>query len=433
MDDEKMTFDFQNLVLLIGTNPLPNYVVTEFFLMHNSGLKNIFLVHSNQTEFQEGTQKQAENLEKVLFKRFPNRITFPLVKIGLTDVSNADKTWYELTEKFIPEFNNRSSVNTIHLNYTGGTKVMCVHVYRFIENKMKGLTRNNRLYPSFSYFDGRTSRIVDDRRGIYISMDLREETRITFDDIIEMHGFRFTNEYSQPIIFEDAMSVLQEQLKTTQLQKLSDDIRRFREKLIKIRKEDASEWSGFAESLGLNDLGIPPLLPIIRAMPEQFRFFSEDGLFDCSKLKEDLKKFTNFLNGKWLEHYIYFVLRNGLAAEPGIEIQLDWNIKKNGWGTYFQLDVLLRKGFQLVGISCTITTKKATCKQRGFEIYHRTRQIGGDECKAVVITLLDDASKRIVEEELIRDSGCPEGYIKVFGERDINSDYLLKKIKEFLN
>jgi len=62
--------DFEHLVLLMGTNPLPNYVVAEYFLTHNRKLENIWLVHSERFGRQEGTLTQAENLESILRRFF---------------------------------------------------------------------------------------------------------------------------------------------------------------------------------------------------------------------------------------------------------------------------------------------------------------------------------------------------------------------------
>jgi hypothetical protein len=52
---QKNKFDFETLVLLIGTNPLPNLVVAEYFFKNNKNLKKIFLVHSKENIYQEAT------------------------------------------------------------------------------------------------------------------------------------------------------------------------------------------------------------------------------------------------------------------------------------------------------------------------------------------------------------------------------------------
>ncbi len=123
---------FTDLVLLIGTNPLPNYVVAEYFLKNNQELKNIWFVHSEEVARQIGTMTQAEQLEGVLKERHSDngKLNFPLPKIALSNVSNAKEVFYDTNEKLIKKLPRYSSV---HLNYTGGTKAMGTHVYRAIE------------------------------------------------------------------------------------------------------------------------------------------------------------------------------------------------------------------------------------------------------------------------------------------------------------
>ncbi len=52
------------LVLLVGTNPLPNYVVAKY-LIKKAGkiLDKILLIHTGGTK-KQGTRKQAERLQK---------------------------------------------------------------------------------------------------------------------------------------------------------------------------------------------------------------------------------------------------------------------------------------------------------------------------------------------------------------------------------
>jgi hypothetical protein len=85
-------YNFKNLVLLIGTNPLPNYVTADFFLRINPNIRKIWLIYSKKNELQGGTFIYAENLEKLIAKKWKKErptIEFPLEKIGLSDVSRA--------------------------------------------------------------------------------------------------------------------------------------------------------------------------------------------------------------------------------------------------------------------------------------------------------------------------------------------------------
>lgn len=428
---QENTFDFETLVLLIGTNPLPNYVVAEFFMENNTNLKSIFLMHSEKGDFQEGTLEQALNLETVFKKKYEGRLNFPLEKIALSDVSNATKTRNDLIKDFIPYLSKFKNVS-LHLNYTGGTKVMCVHVYRFIEQEMKRYI-NLRMSASFSYFDGRSFRIVDDNSDMYISGDLRRDSAISFIDILEMHGFQKKDNPYHFEIYPLCMEQVKKQIDSGQVEKFKKSLRNFYSKIENI---DSKNLNG----LKLEKIDKNALWQVISSMPEEFKLYDEDGCFDSTKIEdgknEKLKKnwggFKNFFSSIWLEHHIYHLLYTELTNYGSISVEWDWRIDKKDWSTYFQIDVILKKGFQLTGISCTIEETKGACKRKGFEIIHRIRQIGGDESKAIVVTFLDDSNAEAVQEELQKDSGCREGQVLVFGKKDLRSSYFIRKVKEFL-
>ena len=52
-------YNFEDLILLVGTNPLPNYVVAKYFLLNNPNLKTIWLVHSEKQNDNAGTKQIA--------------------------------------------------------------------------------------------------------------------------------------------------------------------------------------------------------------------------------------------------------------------------------------------------------------------------------------------------------------------------------------
>jgi len=191
-------WDFNILILLVGTNPLPNFVVPEYFLKRNNSLKEIFLIYSEERGRQRGTKSYADNLQKLLQSRHGNRnLEFHL--IHLSNISSAKEIERDLRDGLMSHLKNNLS---IHLNYTGGTKVMATHVYRWIENYAK----NKNINASFSYLDARDFRIVDDNIKENITGDLRDEISLSLKELIELHGFIRTNEPSDASqLFEDAI------------------------------------------------------------------------------------------------------------------------------------------------------------------------------------------------------------------------------------
>ncbi len=172
--------DFRHLILLIGTNPLPNFVVADYFLKHNENLQKIWLIYSKTIKsFQTGTYSQAKNLEKLLQKKWKGkcRLQFSFETIQLSDVSNAAQIKRDIPDEMIKELEKSEG---FHLNYTGGTKAMSTHVYRILEQ-----IKNEEK--AFSYLDARKFRIVGDKED-FITDDLRKEITITFEELIDLHG-----------------------------------------------------------------------------------------------------------------------------------------------------------------------------------------------------------------------------------------------------
>lgn len=173
--------EFKHLVLLIGTNPLPNFVVAEYFLKNNSKIKNIWLVHSEENKLQGGTSKQASNLEELIRKRWEGnhlRLEFPLEKILLSDVSDAVKIRNDIESKMLKRWNSSEG---FHLDYTGGTKAMATHTYMRLQ-ELKNYQQ------SFSYLDANNFRLIGDDQKI-IAEKLRDKISIEFAELIALHGF----------------------------------------------------------------------------------------------------------------------------------------------------------------------------------------------------------------------------------------------------
>lgn len=181
--------EFSHLILLIGTNPLPNFVVADYFLQTNPNIRTIWLLHSEENKFQAGTCKQAENLETLLRNRWDGKhknIHFPLEKISLSDVSDAATINRELQKKIFNRYKNSGS---FHLNYTGGTKAMATHTYMLLKHFQKS------GQSTFSYLDANNFRLVVDGKGIVV-YDLRKEVHVAFNDLISLNGFNVKNKKS---------------------------------------------------------------------------------------------------------------------------------------------------------------------------------------------------------------------------------------------
>lgn len=410
-----MNQSFDSIVLLVGTNPLPNFVVLDYFLRHNSKLNKIYLIYSeeNRQINQSGTCDYAKNIETLLRKRYPNRqIQFFL--IPLSDVSSPSTINYDLNKKMKDKI---SSSTQAHLNYTGGTKAMGIHVYRWLE-KLKPST-------SFSYLNARNFRIIFDKENSSTA-DLRDEVNLTIDEMIELHGYiketRIVHSY-----FKEALSLFKELIEN---KRLGEFYKAYKRELFQKNNKLIEKIKDISNALK-NSKAEEPLLRIVQAMPEEFRIYNKDGSFKEPSTNRQLKEAVTFLDGGWLEQYVLDMVKNNFSSS---KLHIDSNIviKKPDWQDQkFELDVILMNGYQLIGISCTTSDKKGLCKSKGFEIFLRTRQIGGEEAKAILVTRLDEEQARALNSELKIDTGGGEA-IMVLGDKDLKEEIFIERLKEFI-
>jgi len=170
-------------------------------------------------------------------------------------------------------------------------------------------------------------------------------------------------------------------------------------------------------------------LEISDSFPEDCRLY-KNGKFNTDIGKDNYEHVVDFLDGFWFERYIGEVIKNGLKNKYDEVLMNQKPYKTAEKRNCFELDMVLMKGYQLIGISCTISKKKSICKEKGFEIILRKRQIGGEEAKAILITRVDDADK--LQSELLLSTGTSKENIKVLGIHDWKKDDLIKKVGGYL-
>jgi hypothetical protein len=402
-------FTFENLVLVMGTNPLPSFVVADYFLQTNKNLKKIILIYSESNKKnQESTQEQAENLKKLLKTRFMRlylyKNDFEVAGIPVTDVGSAKSIEECLEKKLKKSLVGNDGKKSLHFNYTGGTKAMVVHTYRFIERlaEMKGIAKE------FSYYDGRIFRIVMDKgKGDdYIipnpstNQDLRDIVSISFKELIELHGFR----------------------------RDGDEPGNKSKYGVKFFSPSLKEIKNFLSHKDIKDFeGVKEFKGKVKSFVTKF----------LDNNKEYEKEADEFARWVWLERFIHDELVEKIKNKKlpkinneKIEVDWDWTISKEGWGTNFQLDIILIYGFQLYAISCTVEKPRRVCKLKGFEVIHRATQIGGDEAKSILFTLSPEVE--VLKAELKHETGCDEKNIMVFGINDLPKAQFVQTIIESL-
>ncbi len=311
-----MPHDFETLFLLVGTNPLPNYVVAMYFIMHNPSLKNIFLFYSEENLPQKGTYELANNLKELLKNKILEskqsssnkqygtlNIQFHLEPIK--DVSRGD-----IIENSVKKVLDKIRHLSFHLNYTGGTKVMGLYTYRALERFRE---RKSDVRCSFSYLDARKYSLVHDESGVSTD-DLRKEIKLSHLDLLCLHGFKDVSK-KQEFRFQEALKKFEELIENDRIDSyfesynrkifLKDDGRLISkkkdliERLVQV-KNTKDEKPPKAEGV---------FLEVVLSMPKEYRIFDEEGNIADLLCDEKLEKAIKFLDGLWLEWYVYEILK----------------------------------------------------------------------------------------------------------------------------
>jgi len=406
---------FEHLILLIGTNPLPNFVVAEHFLHGNTDLKDIYLVYSEEKGNQKGTLSETKNLQKLLSERHKN---LQLYTIPLSDVSSAVEIDRDIRGQLLSRL---PSDCKIHFNYTGGTKAMSIHIYRAIEMESQKI-----IEKSFSYLDARHFLIIDDNKGV-INNDLRQDIWMEFKELIDIHGFHRIKDNSKTHDFSQTLAEFCGLIEEGRLHEYFKSYNRKKylkkDKLINKKTEITEELREHKAN------GV--FLEIVSSSPEGYQLFNREGKFTEPLTNNHLKSIVKFIDGLWLEEYVFQSLEKEFEGSK-VSIDKNWKIKKSEWTTDFELDVVLMNGYQLIGMSCTTSDMKSVCKSKGFEIIHRTQQIGGSEAKAVIITRLEHDKKIDLQDELGIHTGGKTN-ILVLGIEDLKKTRLIREINDFIS
>lgn len=159
-----------HLFLLIGTNPLPNFVAAR--LLANAKA-HVHLLHTDVTgDF-------AQRLQRALTRHLP-AATFALYEIPSADNVQIRKQ----VSKIIEELRRSTPADQSYgLHYTGGTAAMSVHTYSVLEQ----------LAPDavFSYLDARTLSLrFDGHKGEQARLfSAGKDCKVDLDELVQLHGY----------------------------------------------------------------------------------------------------------------------------------------------------------------------------------------------------------------------------------------------------
>ncbi len=405
------------LFLLVGSNPLPGYIVGDYLLNNNRQDQkelplpdSIVLVHSEET-------KRFAQILKGKFKHKRREIKVEL--IDLKDKENDPKNIKNTLNNFLEKKNNISS---LHINFTGGKKTMSVYTYMFIYNYVKKKGKK----AIFSYLDpDKHWLVLEDSRHFPTDNDLRRKVFLNINTLLELHDMEIKNQgKDQPsytkIMDEEKFNELVKHI----LQRITENKKSWKSKMDKFRKR-------FKYKLKKK-----------RKLIEEIKKANEDGIFESlfnnsfDLLKnnkydlEQAEKFPSFyklVTGEWLEDLVLITLQK-LQNEKKINVEeIRKGIEAKYKGRETEIDIIVIKGYEMFLISCTTDTHIGVVKQKAFEAIYRAQQLGGEHAKVVVVSLMDASKLQELEKDLSQFDAARNAGKNLIGINEIRKELNLSK------
>lgn len=410
-------YKVDHLFLLIGENPLPNYVAARL-LLNKGGTP--YLVYTR------GTKDTAERLQTILSNE-----PIGLKTAQLVPLNDYESDAYHIKEAIRPKL-EAIKVRKIGLNYTGGTKAMAVHAYRAVFSKERPDT-------VFSYLDPRKLEMCIDREDSdRIRLKVKPEVlELKLVELFELHCLKLNGQPTQEAQLPELAAALAKVFKDENKVKKWFDWY-FNVFCEEARKKKNGNWDDWKSPTKLGELSIS-IENLPSEVETEFRrdnLIGSDGQFSLQTVQQlknikqeivfkEIKYFCKYLDGFWLEHHVLKQVKDITEQNSIKDYGLNFKVPLPGTQQGFEFDVAFTRGYQLFAISVSTTSKRELCKLKLFEAYLRARQMGGDEAKVALICCTNEPDTLKAEMALLDDKK-----IAVFGRDDLMD--LSDKIEEWI-
>lgn len=492
MSKSETDYKVDHLFLLVGENPLPNYIAAKMLLKEGG---TVYLVHSTDTA------GKADCLKRRL-----ESVNIELISLGKNEADSS--VIRDKIQKQVKKILEKPPNATFGLNYTGGTKAMSVHSYRALF-EASGVDD-----AKFSYLDARSLQMLIDRENHPPKSEPVNE-KLSLEEIFDLHDLRweldkkpvpdpilpelaikFAKLHTDPSlviawrwwcdnVLKPATKILKKkQNKPPEWEWKKDDridkvilkpdlaVQNLNEALQKTLQQpeegksllEAFQQDNFSTVKELvnfyNDLWVPEYIPHIekvtkllllggylgeteielslQKMAEISKQIAETSKQSDDKEKPYLEKSKNaaqWIDGLWLEHYTLHQVHALSQSNPGLINDSGMSFKvKDAKKEKFEFDVAFIKDYQLFALSCTTDASKGLCKSKLFEAYIRARQLGGEQARVALVCCYDKPKDLANEMKVDTEVDRKDPKITVFGCKELdNLDVHIKNWIEEIN
>jgi hypothetical protein len=387
-------YQTDHLLLLVGTNPLPNLVAARLLLKEKGTL---YLIHSQDTAL------VAQRLYEFLTPDYTVKLP-PAVK-----EAEAVHVERRIAEQV------RALQGSVGLHYTGGTKVMAVHAYRAVERALERAASP----PVFSYLDAGSFELrIDPEWHEKVLLAVRPK----LNDLVRLHACRLQSglpKRQDAIVWPRTAAALAQAAPNGGLQAW----RAWGDDELRLKAHAGKDWKSNSQ---LSDIVLtlpddPALAPAMESLKAELGLPSggrelplDPDQLDWPFRKRQSYYLCRWLDGEWLEQYVLAQIAAIADAcqvhDSGMSLKTD----RDASAFDFEFDVAAMRGYQFFGISCT--TDENFAKLKLFEAFIRARHLGGDEAR---IGLISGDIKTDKLEQQVTQSWDAQGKIRVFGPQHL--------------
>lgn len=384
-------YQVDQLFLLIGTNPLPNYVTAKL-LSRDPQTTTIWFVHS------PGTTTERDALEQALRGEGYNH--FQAIQV---DESSSTDIYRQIRDRAT------GLSGSIGLNYTGGTKAMAVHAYRAFQEIN---------YAQCSYLDARSLTMHVERSrggGTELIPDVIDRVQVPLQKLLDLHGLsQLKRPMQREVMWEKViytlMDIHRDKASAQEWRRWCDDNLR--------RKDRPDKFLSTTKLNGISTECLPE--QVQQALGESYPGLTFPMTFEQlakqsprGKADED---FAKWFDGTWMEQYVYLQLQPLLERSIIHDLAMTINpLLREHSDSNFELDVACMRGYQL--FACSVTSSDTTweCKIKLLEALIRSEQLGGGESRVALICCIDNPQS--IRDEL--SNPAHRARSRVFGRRDL--------------
>jgi hypothetical protein len=398
-----------HLFLLVGSNPLPDWVAARLLLREQGKL---YLVHSDET------LPAARQLAKYLMGEPYNYVQPDYVHVN--NPYEAGSVYNAIKNKL-----GQIQRGVVGLNYTGGTKVMSAHSHRALDRELP-----QGLPPAvFSYLEAATCTMRFDHLQVGFLVGLDAATKLSLIQLFKLHdeGFTLPPPTKKVKAIAAAELLIQAHGHFNGQRAWRDfceanlkyprgrPVSRMGKRPGDIKADADAQTVPLSLSGGLTRIA-DELLKNCPAGSNTLGAVVTGGQWGF----KDAEELAGWLDGGWLEHYVTHLIaenkteykvddygRNVVTRLPRLSLSNPYE---------FEIDVAAMRGYQLHVFSCYSGSDKKLSKQKLFEAFTRAQQLGGDQSRAAVVCCYDDPLA--VEREVAQDWDL-KNRVKVFGRNHL--------------